>query len=212
MNVFEQCELRFDYQYISKSVKDAGNDSNKYGNRVHKDFEAYLRDGVILPPDLVKFQSLLDRTKAIPGEQFYELELAVDHDKKPCGYWDEDCWQRGKADVAIVNGKTGASIDWKTGKPKDDPDQMKLVSALMMSTFPTIESVSIKYAFIFHPQAPAETVTYTRDALPHLWSVFERRSAKMESALTAGVFKPKPSGLCPWCPAYNVCNYAKRRR
>jgi RecB family exonuclease len=214
MQVFEQCELRFDYQYVTKSHKDAGSDASRFGNRVHDAFEKYCLGVEALPPSLEKFAPLLDKLNAMPGDKYFEMQMGVTADKTPCGWDDPACWQRGIADFAVVDTVTGTGFagDWKTGKPKDDTQQLKLMAAFLFEHFPTLYEVRTKYFWLFHPTAPSDTITYTRDMLPDLWAHFEKKSTAIVSAVEHGVFKAKPSGLCPWCPAYETCPSARRRR
>ena len=74
MQTFEQCALRFDYQYVTQSLKDAGSDASRFGNRVHEAFENYLGLGNPLTPETEIFKPILDRLLAIPGKKFFELD------------------------------------------------------------------------------------------------------------------------------------------
>lgn len=213
MQTFEQCALRFDYQYVTRSHKDAGSDASRFGNRVHEAFELYSKgEAAGLPHEMQAFQPILDRLREMPGEHFYELEFAVRRDKSVCEWEDPDCYMRGIADVAVVDGKRGFAADWKTGKPKEDTQQLKLMAAFMLNQFPELETVATKYIWLYYPNAPSQKIVYTRDMLPDLWAHFDRKAERVENAAVNGVFKATPSGLCPWCPAYDSCSFARRRR
>lgn len=212
LSVFDQCALRYDRQYVTADVKDTGGTASNYGNRVHSDFEHYLRDGAPLPDDVAKFKSVLDKVKAVPGEQHYELQMAVRADKTPCDWFARDAWMRGIADLAIINGDTAYAADWKTGKPKDDTQQMQLMAAFIFTLYPQVQTVTAMYVWLFHPHVASPPLVFQREQAPQLWAHFERKVQRVEDAIVQGVFQPKPSGLCPWCPAYDTCNYARRRR
>lgn len=212
ISTFFQCPLRFDYQYVTESHKDAGSDASRFGNRVHEAFEAYLKTGDSLPPDLFVFQPVLDALTSQPKEKLLvEHQMAVTREKKPCAWEDPACWIRGIADFVALRGTHAAAGDWKTGKPKDNTEQMQLMAAMVFEHHPEIETVSTTYFWLYH-RVPPSRITYTRDMLPDLWRLWETKSAKIDETVEQGVFPPKPSGLCPWCPAYNTCSFAKRRK
>lgn len=211
IKIWKQCELRFDYQYVAATHKDVGVQGN-YGKDVHTALEKYCTDDLALPEHLKQFAGVLNRLKAQPGEKHYELEIAVREDKSICGWWDKDCWNRGVVDWAVLNDDRCVAGDWKTGKPSEDTLQMKLMAAFLFERFPLINEVTTSYFWLYHPTAPSQPITYTREMLPDLWGHFQVQSIKIEFAVNAGVFRPQPSGLCGWCPAYDVCSYKKRRR
>jgi hypothetical protein len=211
MKIGEQCDLRYDYQYHSKTVKDPGSDASRFGDRVHKAFEKYLRDGEELPDNLAKFKTLLDKLGSLPGQKYYEYQMAVSLEKEPCDWWAKDCSWRAKIDLISIDGDTASVGDWKTGKPSLDTEQMKLTAALVLATFPQINTVKTAYFWLYH-QSPPQTMVFTRDMLPILWAHFDKKADRLQHVVDEGVFRAKPSGLCPWCPAYEVCPSAKRRR
>lgn len=212
MQVFEQCAWRFEGQYITGEFKDAGSDASRYGNRVHKAFEDYLKSSTPLPDELEKFAGLLDKFKAMPGWKFFEEHMAVRADKSLCKWDDADCWLRGIADWVVIKGDRAFAGDWKTGKPRDDTFQLMLMACFIFEHYPQVKTVNTKYVWLFHPKAPSPVMVYQRHMLADYWKVFEGKVQRVEEAVEAGVFPATPSGLCPWCPRYETCNYVRRRR
>lgn len=212
MQVYEQCPMRFEGQYITKKYRDQGNDASRYGTRVHEAFEAHAVSHAPLSQDLQQYSPALMKLEAVPGEKHYELNMAVRANKTPCGWDDKDCAYRGAADVVVIDGTVGVGIDWKTGKPKEDTQQLMLMAAMMFEHFPVLETVRTKYVWLKYLAAPSPIGIYTRGELPWMWAHFDARAKQMEDSLEQGVFKAHPSGLCPWCPLYSTCSYARRRR
>lgn len=211
IKIYQQCELRFDYQYHSATHKDKGSQGD-YGKAVHKAIELYCIKDKPLPPHLKRFEPMLDRLKARTGDKHYELQIAVRADKSICDWWAKDCWNRGVVDALVINKNRCVAIDWKTGKPSDDELQMKLMAAFLFELFQQLDEVTTTYVWLFHPGALSPPVTYHRWMLRDLWEHFEAKSLEINSSCVAGVFKPKPSGLCPWCPAFDVCSYKRGKR
>lgn len=210
INTFEQCNYRFEKQYVLQTHRSQDSTESIFGKRVHKHFEDYLKDDAPLPDFLRSFKGLLDRAKAAPGEKFYEYQLALTGNQQPCDWDHKQCYVRGIADFAAIDGPKGRACDWKTGKPRDNIDQMKMMATLMLLKHPELESVDTTYVWLYH-KVPSEVITYTRDMLPDLWAWIKKKVTAIEEALELGVFKAKPSGLCPWCPVYETCAFARRR-
>lgn len=224
LSTFESCEAKFDYLYVTKAVKDQDNEHTIYGNRVHEALEIYGRanapaataedqaKGALadVPDDAKGFLPLVDKVLAQPGTHYFEHQMAVTREKIPCGWFASDVWIRGIADVLVVNGPRAWCLDWKTGKPKENPTQLQLFAALIFAHFPDVEEVDTTFVWLNH--GSTTKAKYKRQTEPHLWLALEPRFVRVQDAVDLGVFKPKPSGLCPWCPAKDICPDARKRK
>lgn len=217
LSTFEQCEARFDYQYVSKVVQDKSNEASEYGDRVHKVLEAYGRGeldestlSVEGKQSLEKWGSLVDMVMSKPGEKFFEHKMSVNADLKPVDWFASDVWIRSIADVLVVNGHTAYCLDYKTGKVKDNPTQLQLFAAMVMWHFP--EVMTVKTSFIWLRFDDVTNSVYERRFLSALWGALKPRFDRVQEVIDLGVYKTKPSGLCPWCPAKDICPDAKLKR
>lgn len=213
LSTFESCERKFEYLYVLKSVQDMGSTATEYGTRVHTELE--LRGKALAAGDPApeegeakKWYGLVDRIAAQPGDKLFEHQMAIRRDKTPCGWFDGDVWLRSIADVLVVNGKKAWCFDWKTGKQKENPTQMQLFAAMVFLHFPDVEEVVTSFVWL----VPGKTTnaTYQRRYADSLWLSIEPRLVAVQEAVDLGVFKAKPSGLCPWCPAQDICADAKK--
>ncbi len=222
LSVFEQCEARFDYQYVSKRVQDSSNEASDYGDRVHKTLEAYglqpekpARDGMIAIADeealstLRQWGPLVDRVLAQPGVKHFEYQMAVNHLLQPVGWFDKDVWIRAIADVLVVDGTTAYVLDWKTGKVKDNPTQLQLFALMVFWAFPQVQTV--KTSFVWLKFNEVTNASYERRFSVALWNALRPRFDRVQEVIERGVFDTKPSGLCPWCPAADICPDARLR-
>ena len=217
LSTFEQCEARFDYQYVSKRVKDQSNEASEYGDRVHKVLEAYgkgaLDTGALTQEGtktLETWGALVDKMLGRTGDKFFEFQMSVNRKLEPVGWFDEDVWIRSIADVLIVDGDTAYCLDYKTGKVKDNPTQLQLFAAMVMWHFPQVTKV--KTSFIWLKFNETTNSVYERRFLDALWRALEPRFTKVQEVIDLGVFKTKPSGLCPWCPAKDICPDARLKK
>lgn len=222
LSTFEQCPQKFDYLYVTKSVIDAGNEITDYGTRVHEALELYGRalveGGDAAAAAIVslegnvearKWKGLVDRIVRKDGEKYFEHQMALNPDKQPCDWFAADVWLRGIADVLVVDGDTAWCVDWKTGKPKENPTQLQLFAALIFIHFPEVQTV--KTSFVWLNYDDMSDATYTRRMLPHIWMALDPRFTALQDAVDLGVFKAKPSGLCGWCAAKDICPDRRKR-
>lgn len=214
LSTFEQCEAQFDYLYVSKRVANQSNDASDYGDRVHKVLEAYGKgtlDEAALSDEgkqtLKRWGPLVDKITSRPGDKLFEHQMSVNKQLQPTGWFDSDVWIRSIADVLIVNGDTAYCLDYKTGKVKENPTQLQLFAAMVMWHFPEVQKV--KTSFLWLKYDDATNSTYERRFLDALWRAMEPRFTQVQDIIELGVFKTKPSGLCPWCPAKDICPDAR---
>lgn len=199
---FETCPRRFYLTRVTKEVKEPQSQAMLHGNEVHKALENSLRDGTPLPDKYAKHQPIIDRLAAKKGQRLIEHKVALTKGFKETTFFSKDCWVRGVVDVGIVGVESAVIFDYKTGKPKSDPSQLKLFAGMAMSAFPKIEEVTVGFMWLAHNRMGSEDVAkYTRSDLPEIWGEFSARVSRMEHAEKENRFVPKPSGLCrEWCP------------
>jgi CRISPR/Cas system-associated exonuclease Cas4 (RecB family) len=212
--MYLNCPRKYWAVKVAKKVSD-DNKWNLRGDDEHKSFDRYLKRerGYTLPESLLAFTPMLDRVLAAPGTMFSEYSMTLDQRFIPCKWndWDK-AWVRGAADVLIVNGARAKMLDWKTGKVKDDPKQMRLVSLLVFQHFPEVQQVDTGYVYIHHgktvPNQPGRMSDYsfTRDRVGELWQEFLPAVKQMEQSKLKDEWPPKPNPLCAYCP-YGECQY-----
>lgn len=214
LSTFEQCESKFDYLYVSKRVQDQGSEVSEYGNRVHEVLELYGKgelDQATLSEEgkqtLGKWGKIVDKLLAKEGDKYFEYQMAVNAALQPVDWFASDVWIRSIADVLVVDGDTAYCLDYKTGKVKDNPTQLQLFAAMVMWHFPQVTTV--KTSFIWLKFNEVTNTKYERRFLESLWNGLRPRFKKVQEVIDLGVFKAKPSGLCPWCPAKDICPDAR---
>jgi len=217
LSTFENCPAQFDYVYVSKRVKDQPNEASEYGDRVHKVLEAYgkgtLDHGTLTDEGtktLDKWGDLVDMVTSKPGQKFFEHQMAVNNKLQPVDWFAEDVWIRSIADVLVVNGDTAYCLDYKTGKVKENPTQLQLFASMVFWHFPEVHTV--KTSFIWLKFNETTNAKYERRYLGALWSALKPRFDKVQEVIDLGVFPTKPSGLCPWCSAKDLCPDARLKK
>jgi RecB family exonuclease len=221
LSTFEQCERKFEYLYVSKLVKDEDNQYTIYGNRVHEALEAYgkareandpetratLSDGETFK-EIKAWVPLVDRVLGVPGDKLFEFKMAIRRDFTTCDWFAPDVWLRSIADVLVINKTTAYVLDWKTGKVKNNPTQLKLFACMVFAHFPAVDTVKTAFVWLAHDDVTMDE--YKRDNLQALWMTLTPRLTAVQEAVDVGVFRATPSGLCRFCPARGICPDRKR--
>jgi len=142
---FEQCPKKFYHLKVAKDYKEPQTEAMLYGTAVHEAAEEYVRDGKPLPPEYDYIKAPLDALRSKKGEKLCELEMGLTADLEPCGFWDDNCWYRGIADLVILDkeSKIAWVIDYKTSKNTRyaDKGQLELMALCIFKHFPEVETV-----------------------------------------------------------------------
>jgi hypothetical protein len=210
LELFEQCPRRYKMVRITKEVVEQNTEVRQAGNEVHKAIELAIKGEQILPLKYKQFAPIVARCAQAPGEKLVELKWAVSESFKPTTYFAKDVWCRGVIDFGVVHDKTAALVDWKTGKPKADLDQLKLFAAALFAHRPVVQKVRTAFAWLAH--AKLDRDVFTREQVPELWGSFLPRVARISAAERRDDFPPKPSGLCKaHCPVpRSKCEFSGR--
>ena len=199
LTAFEQCPKRYYHTRVAKDVLEPETESLTWGRAVHKALELRVRDGTDLPTGMTQWEPLAERIAALEGELITEHQIALNKAFKPCDWFSQDTWVRGIIDVGAVNGDKLIALDWKTGKPKPDLDQLKLFAALAMAVWPQVRRVKTGYVWL--TTLDLETQSFTRDDLPKIWGSFLMRLKRLGRSFRDDHWPENPSGLCKaWCP------------
>ena len=204
--MYENCPRRYYYQRITKEVKGTGSDATIYGERVHEALEHRLEDKVELPAESSKYESLCKSIEGIGGTLHIEQKFTLTENLTPTGWWEKDAWLRSILDVLIIIGDKAIVMDWKTGKRRPDFTQLELFALQVFQHFPSINSV--KSSFVWLKDMAIDTENYKRDSQDDLWVKLLTRIERINESLLHNVWTPKPSGLCKFCPAKNICEFS----
>lgn len=208
VNTYQTCPLQFEYLYVNRNVKVVESEQMLYGSRVHEQLEKYgkTRDEGQLTTESRKWKGLVDSILRQKGDIHWEYQMSITQDLEPCGWFDKEVWLRGIADVLVINGDTAYVLDWKTGKVRDNPQQLQLFACMVMLMFPEVQTVRTAFVWLVHDLVT--DVIYKRSMFDVMWKNLMIQFDQVEEAVRLGVFEPRPSRLCNWCAAKDVCSYA----
>jgi hypothetical protein len=208
---YEGCPRRYHEAKVLKKYPFTDTQATIYGKELHEAAEFYIKDDKPLPPQFEFIKDTLDALKAKPGRKLCEYEMGVRADLTPCGFMDKDVWCRGIADLLIINDDnlTARVIDYKTGNNKyPDREQLKLMALMVFAHFPHIRRV--EGALLFVVKEDIAKASFMVGEAEDYWWDYRERVARIEQAHETGVWNPKPTPLCGWCPCTD-CEYNKKR-
>jgi len=204
---FEGCARRYHEVKVLNKYPFQETEATHYGKEFHTAAELYIRDGTPLPKQFSYAQEVLDALLAKPGRKLCEYEMGITPDLQACSFNEKGRWVRGIADLLIIDDDnlTATVVDYKTGNNRyPDLDQLKLMSMMVFKHFPHIRRV--KSALLFVVKNDMVKSSMALDDADAEWWKYRERVAKLEQCFDTGVWNPKSSALCPWCPVKS-CEY-----
>jgi hypothetical protein len=208
---YEGCPRRYHEVKVLKNYPFKDTDATLYGKELHTAAELYIKEDTPLPPQFAFLQGTLDALMAKPGRKLCEHQMGVTKDLKPCGFMDKEVWVRGIADLLIIDDEnlTARVVDYKSGNNKyPDREQLKLMALMVFAHFPHIRRVSGALLFVVKEDI-AKASFMVGEAEEHWWD-YRERVARIEQAHETGVWNPKPTPLCGWCPV-TTCEHNRKR-
>ncbi len=208
---YEGCPRRYHEVKVLKNYPFTDTQATIYGKELHEAAEFYIKDDTPLPPQFAFIQDALDALKSKPGRKLCEHKMGVRADLSPCGFADKDVWCRGIADLLIIDDDnlTARVVDYKTGNNKyPDREQLKLMALMVFAHFPHIRRVS--GALLFVVKNDIAKASFLGGEAEEYWWDYRERVARIEQAHESGVWNPRPTPLCGWCPVM-TCEHNRKR-
>jgi CRISPR/Cas system-associated exonuclease Cas4 (RecB family) len=208
LNSYESCPRRYFFTKIDKSVVEPPSEALTYGREVHKAIEHYAKKSTPFPYGMGHLVEVVNPFLVPDSMILVEQQLALDEFKQACGWFDSRVWVRTTIDLAAIKGPNAVVVDWKTGKRKEDDDQLALMAACLMEQRPEIEAVHSFFAWLQEPESSRLVQSsYTRADLGAIWARFAARVESYQTAHTELNFPPLPGPFCKrYCPV-KQCEY-----
>lgn len=209
LNNYETCPRRYQAYSVTKEVIEPEGEAIREGHAIHAAFERRVSFGEKLPLGMGMHEKLLASLASAPGAVYAERKLAIDKDFQPSTWFGPGAWFRQVIDYTNVRSDGVAiTIDYKTGKPKEDLTQLSLAAATIFAHDPEVHQVRAALAFVNHGQT--EQAVFARPQLPEIWGEILPRVGTLQRARETGVFPPNPGGLCRRYCAVKSCPFNGR--
>lgn len=204
---FEQCPAKWRDSKVLKLHKFTVTEAISHGLVTHERLERYVKYADPLPDHvlyLLPFFAYLTDTKY---QVFAELECAVLADWSVTGWWDKQCYIRGKVDLIAISqdGTEAVVVDYKSGNRKNDPTQLKIY-ALMIASVLGIKKV--KSYYLWTKTKDSDVFELDEANFDEVKTEIEERVAKMRLAFDTNEYPTRTSPLCGWCQSLDKCDAA----
>jgi hypothetical protein len=191
-------------------VKEPPNPIFEKGKKWHKDMENAVLGRCALPPHLRALQPVVEIIKDMP-EKFIEKQFAFTEDLKLTSWFGSDVWVRVIWDVGAKDGNVLHIVDWKTGKPRPDEDQLELFAASGFTLFPDVTEIHTYFIFLEHNKYTHDV--FHKNVEGHIWQKFGEEAELINIAQETGNWEPKPGFHCKYCPVPpSKCSHSELRQ
>ena len=210
LNDFEGCPARYAASRFYCTVQFQETEATLWGSRVHKAAELTIKGIDHKDPEAyAPVAPYVQAMKASGHILEAETEITLTEDLTLTGWFAKNAWLRCKLDVVITKqtSYTAVCVDWKTGKVKDDLDQLKLCAAALSVTRPGLTAFEGRYVWTKYKQVTSMPAISVAN-IPQVWENILPRVARMQTAWDTETFPARPTRLCPYC---QVNNCVKRR-
>jgi PD-(D/E)XK nuclease superfamily len=163
---FSNCPSQFYHRYVLKDLPLESTPALEKGTRDHTALERRLKYGTALPADLATCETTC--AQLAPSNPLVEAPLAMRADGTYCGYWDANAWFRGKPYVVVLNDEhtISCAFDWKSGKTREDPDELRSHAVLMRALHPTLKTMAGHYIWLSSGKPCHRREAHTRPREP----------------------------------------------
>lgn len=208
LQAFDNCPHKGYRMYIAKDLPRFSPDAKQQrGNDLHKAMEDHLRTGKVLPDHFREYEHL-----AAPMFQYnpmVEMSLAIDRDGKPCGFFDDRVYVRGRADVVVVKEPAIVIFDWKTGKKREEPGELELHALMLQAAYPKINVLVGHYIWL---QDKAVGKAHNLSDTHVTWSKLNEQTDQIAFMAEQNNFPKTPNPLCGWCNVMDCTHNKVKQR
>ena len=207
LHSYEVCEHQAYRQYVVKDIPWEPTPERVAGNAAHKALELRLSAQVRLPDGFGRYEGLILPIERFEGERHYEWKLGMQEDGSPCRFHDDDVWGRGVLDVCLIRDRIGMLLDWKTGKVREDPEELEVQAVLLKAHWPGLTRIVGRYVWLRDNQLGQEHDL--SDTVVKLASI-RQRVEKFRMNLRTGAWQKRDNVLCGWCSVRD-CEFNRNR-
>lgn len=190
---YEECPLKFKFKFIDK-LPEPSSEAMERGSTIHKEAEAYVKNGGKLPTSLKLFRKEFTAVRKEP-EIAAESQWAFTKLWHTTSWFAKDTACRMVVDLAVLNADTVRAIDYKTGKVRDGYERQVSFYAFGAFLLWAVENVKTELWFLDH----GKTITHEYTRKEH-FKVLKKQWTDAPRAMLADTrFAPRPGSGCRWC-------------
>lgn len=199
---WNNCPWKAYRRYIKKDLpKFVGTTETKWGDEVHSAFEVRIKHGTAFPQGMEKFEAIAAPLVAAGARA--EKMLGITEDGRQCDFFAPNVWLRGKIDATAIKPcytmgiapkyEVAAIFDWKSGKRREEKDELEVHGVLLKAWQPTIQKITAHYVWLQDNEVgKAYDVSDTEKKLAEIRSVMNT----VRNCMEIEDFPKRPNPLC----------------
>lgn len=214
LGTFKQCPRKFYGSVVTKEIKWKASQQKSRGSVMHAAMEKALRLGW---QDRNPFDEKVDtayarqvveevRQDIANGYKLHiEHELAMTKKGTACGWWDDDCFLRAKADVLLLHPQEELPViigDIKTGRIYDSDHMQLRIECLLAHILYQRPVVTYAYWYIDEGATEEGTIDF-RNGLSPVQDIYDLLK-EVQQAERDNYFPPQRMQFCKWCDWYKT--------
>ena len=208
-NDFINCPHKAWHKHVLKDVPFEITPELEHGRKVHTALEDRINKGIDLDPDFLGHVNVVcevfdSLSEVIPVRAEYFIGMRSDG--TGCTWDDSKVWFRGKLDVAVMTPKVAWLIDWKTGKPREDPFELECQAMLLHATHPSIIELIGEYYWVKEKRFGKRYELNPVKAFERVMKLYNK-VCQYENMMN---WPKQSSPLCAWCPVKECENWKPR--
>ncbi len=201
LNTYDICPHQAYRRMVAKDIPFVETAEMSHGSKVHAGMEKRIKTGHVIYPEYEPFVAAF-----IPYGPHAEVKMGIRSNGEPCDFFAGDVWFRGKLDV-VVTWEANAFIgDWKTGKVRENADELELFGVMLKARQPNLQKITGSYIWL-----KTGTIGQKYD-LSDTAGKFRSLASRMDELHNAQKFDhwPKQEGpLCAWCSVLD-CEFNRK--
>jgi hypothetical protein len=204
---FENCPHKAFRKYVKKDIKYKATPAMAEGARDHDALMNRLKKGTVLDPHLRIAEPVCAIFDVLPDTVPYRVEYMIGMlvDGSPCQWDNHNVWLRLKPDVACWSPAGGWIVDWKTGKPWEDPFELNCQAMVLAAHHPEVPFWKGEYFWTKQGPGqrydldPAQTFARAAESWGKMHAYKAAADALQPLAEADEAWPRTPNKLCHWC-------------
>lgn len=214
VNDYNTCPKRFYHRWIAKDCpQEQKSFAQSGGIKEHDVLRKRLKLNEPLPDEYAHLENICNYVTTLGDRKDVELALGCTIDGRPCGFFDDSCRLRGRLDLCLTRttvGSVAVIVDWKTGKPWEDPLELRIQAFLLKTHFPDLHFIS---AFYFWLREGRPGQLYDCSDHETTWAVLVGLTKSIKYRIDTNHWPPDEGPLCGYCPVTKeMCSFKKDRK
>lgn len=208
LNHYLTCPKRFYHMYIRRDAQDRKTFAQSAGIQVHDAIRKRLKLREPLPESMRNYEAPCASIERLPGAKHYEIRMGIDAQGAACEADAPACRFQGTGDVVIVNEPTAFVLDWKNGKPWEEPLELRTLAMLTRARFRNVKQVNGSFYWLrTNTMGPVHPVI---NDVQRTWSDLLGWANSIAGRIARNDWPADENKLCAWCSVSKAqCHHRK---